>query len=147
MLWIMGALAFLSGALNTVQSGANATLAKSLGQPILAALIVTIVNSILYLTVSPFLGLSLPKSGALASVPWWAWIGGLFGGMYVLATIYFAEKLGAAIFTGMTVTGAIVTSVALDHYGLIGFKQHTASWPRLAGATLMIGGLALVSIF
>ena len=147
MLWIMGALSFFCGVLNTIQSGSNATLGKTLGQPVLAALIVTVVNSVVYLAMAPFLGLSLPKSGAAAAVPWWAWIGGLFGGLYVLAAIFFAEKLGAAIFTGLTVTAAIVTSVTLDHYGLVGFKQQTATWPRLAGAVLMIGGLALVSIF
>ena len=147
MLWIMAALSFVGGVLNTVQSGSNATLAKTLQQPILAALIVTVVNGVLYLAVAPFIGLSLPKGGAFASVPWWSWLGGLFGGAYVLASIFFAEKLGAAIFIGLTVTAGIVTSVIMDHYGLVGFKQHTASWPRLAGAALMIGGLALVSAF
>ncbi len=147
MIWVMAALSFIGGVLNTVQSGSNATLAKTLQQPILAALIVTIVNGVLYLAVAPFIGLSLPKSGAFASVPWWAWFGGLFGGVYVLASIFFAEKLGAGIFIGLTVTAGVVTSVIMDHYGLVGFKQHTASWPRIAGAALMIGGLALVSIF
>ncbi len=147
MIWIMGVVALLGGILNTVQSGSNATLAKSLGQPILAALIVTLANAILYLAVAPFVGLALPKSGAVASVPWWAWTGGLFGAVYVLASIFFAEKLGASIFIGLTVTAAIATSVAMDHYGIVGFKQHTASWPRIVGALVMIGGLALVCAF
>ena len=147
MIWIMGVIAFLAGVLNTVQSGSNATLGKSLGQPILAALIVTLVNAVLYLAVAPFVGVALPKRGAMASVPWWAWIGGLLGATYVLASIFFAEKLGAAIFTGLTVTAGVVTSVVMDHYGLAGFRQHAATWPRLAGAAIMIGGLALICIF
>ena len=147
MLWIMAALTFIGGVLNTVQSGSNATLAKTLHQPILAALVVTVVNGALYLAVAPFLGLGLPKSGAFAAVPWWGWLGGLFGGAYVLCTIFFAEKLGAGIFVGLTVTAGIVTSVIMDHYGLLGFKPHPASWPRIIGAALMLGGLALVSAF
>ena len=147
MVWIMGAVAFLGGILNTVQSGSNATLAKSLGQPIVAALIVSLTNAVLYLAVAPFVGLGLPKSEAMASVPWWAWIGGLFGAAYVLASIFFAEKLGAAIFIGLTVTAGVITSVVMDHYGLVGFKQHTANWPRIAGAAIMIGGLAMICAF
>jgi transporter family-2 protein len=143
----MGLAALLGGVLNTVQAGSNATLAKVLGQPILAALTVTVLNAILYLAVAPFVGVALPRSGAVASVPWWAWLGGLFGAVYVLVSIFFAEKLGAAIFIGLTVTAGIVTSVAMDHYGLVGFKQHAANWPRLLGAAIMIGGLALVCIF
>ncbi len=147
MMFVMGLISFLGGVLNTVQSGSNATLAKTLDQPILAALIVTAVNGIVYLAVAPFIGLHLPKDGAFAVVPWWAWLGGTFGAIYVLSSIFFAQKLGGGVFIGLTVTAGVVTSVLMDHYGLVGFKQHTASWPRLVGAALMIGGLALVSLF
>ena len=147
MVFVMGLISFLGGVLNTVQSGSNATLAKTLHQPILAALIVTAVNGVAYLAVAPIVGLHLPKDGAFATVPWWAWCGGAFGGIYVLSSIFFAQKLGGGVFIGLTVTAGVVTSVAMDHYGLVGFEQHTASWPRLAGAVLMLGGLALVSLF
>ena len=147
MIWIMAALSFVGGVLNTVQSGSNATLAKTLHQPILAALIVTVFNCALYLAVAPFLGVGLPTSGAIAAIPWWAWIGGLLGGLYVLTSILFAEKLGAGIFIGLTVTAGVLTSVIMDHYGLVGFKPHPASWLRITGAALMLGGLLLVSSF
>ena len=147
MAFVMGLISFLGGVLNTVQSGSNATLAKTLGQPILAALIVTVVNGGVYLLIAPFVGLHLPEGDAFAAVPWWAWCGGAFGGVYVLSSIFFAQKLGGGIFIGLTVTAGVVTSVVMDHYGLTGFKQHTASWPRIAGAALMVGGLALVSLF
>jgi transporter family-2 protein len=147
MVWLLGLVAFVSGCLNTVQSGANSVLSKTLGQPIAAALIVSAVNAAVYILVIPFVGLSLPKQDAFAEVPWWAWLGGVLGGLYVLTVIFLAEKLGAAIFTGLTVTAGIITSVLLDHYGLVGFKQHTAGLWRVAGCLLMIGGLTLVSIF
>ena len=146
MVVIMGLVAFLGGVLNTVQSGSNATLAKSLGQPILAAIVVSIANVALYLAVSPFVGFGMPK-GNLGAVPWWAWLGGLFGATYVLASIFLAEKLGAAIFIGLTVTAAVITSVVMDHFGLVGFKQHTLGIGRVVGCALMLGGLALVCAF
>lgn len=145
MLWLMGALTVLGGVLNTVQSGTNATLAKSLEQPIFAALIVALVNGLFYLAVGAFVGIGLPRGTVFASVPWWAWFGGAFGGLYVLATIFFAEKLGAGIFIGLTVTAGVLTSIVMDHYGLVGFKPHPLNWPRVGGAILMLGGLALVA--
>ena len=147
MVLIMGVVAFLGGVLNTVQSGSNATLARTLGQPMLAAIIVSVANVALYLAVSPFVGLGLPKAGGLGAVPWWAWLGGLFGGTYVLASIFFAEKLGAAIFIGLTVTAGVITSVVMDHFGLVGFKQHSLGIGRGIGCALMLGGLALVCVF
>lgn len=50
-------------------------------------------------------------------------------------------------FNGLVVTGTIVFSIVLDHYGLLGFDVHHASLPRIAGGALMLGGLALVCLF
>lgn len=68
------------------------------------------------------------------------------GATYVLATIFIAERLGAAVFTGITVTAAIVTSVVLDPFGWVGFAQYTADPWRILGCALMIGGLVLVCL-
>jgi transporter family-2 protein len=142
---LIGFLAILAGILNTIQSGANATLSKSLGQPIMAALVVTAANVAIYLLASPLLGLSWPGAERIAQTPWWAWIGGTLGAVYVLTAILFADRLGAAVFTGLTVTAGIVTSIVLDHFGWVGFEQHSAGLWRIAGAAIMIGGLLLVS--
>ena len=147
MSFLLVPLALLAGMLNTVQSGANATLNKGLEQPIVAALCVTLGNVVAYLVVGLFVGLRWPDIGKAAQLPWWAWTGGLCGAAYVLAVVFFAEKLGAAVFTGCTVTAAVLTSVALDHFGLVGFKQHAAGLPRLLGCGLMIGGLVLIARF
>lgn len=135
-----------AGILNTVQSGANAALNKALGQPILAALVVTAANVAVYLAAAPFVGIGWPGSGRMAGVPWWAWLGGVMGASYVLATIFLAERLGAAVFTGITVTAAIVTSVVLDHFGWVGFARHSADAWRILGCALMIAGLVLVCL-
>ncbi|MGY2051735.1 DMT family transporter [Methylobacterium sp. JK268] len=144
---LIAVAAALAGILNTVQSGANATLSKALGQPVLAALTVTGVNALVYLIAAPFLGLGWPGAQRLGGVPWWAWLGGAMGGAYVLAMILFAERLGAAVFTGITVTAAILTSTLLDHYGWVGFATHPAGLWRGLGCVLMVGGLVLVSLF
>lgn len=111
-------------------SGANASLNKGLGQPILAALVVTAANVAVYLATAPFVGIGWPGGQRFAGVPWWAWLGGAMGATYVLATIFIAERLGAAVFTGITVTAAIVTLVVLGHFGWVGFAQHTADHQR-----------------
>lgn len=137
----------VAGVLNTVQAGANATLSKALGQPILAAFAITAANAAVYLLAVPFVGLAWPGAGRMENVPWWAWAGGAMGGVYVLAMIFLAERLGAALFTGLTVTAAILTSTLLDHYGWMGFAQHSAGLWRILGCLLMVGGVVLVSVF
>ncbi len=147
----MKVLAFLlvaiAGALNSVQSGANAQLVRSTERPWLAALIVSLVTAAVFAAGWAVTGLRLPEPGRLAAVPWWAWTGGLCGATYVAATLFFAEALGASTFTGVSVTAALAISILVDHFGLVGFAQHTASPLRIAGALGMIGGLVLVARF
>ena len=143
---VIGLLTIVAGMLTTVQSGSNAALNKALGQPIMVALVVMAANLAVYLAMTPVLGLSWPAPERFAQAPWWAWIGGVFGGLYVLSAVLFAERLGAALFTGLVVTASIVPSIALDHFGWVGFEQHAAGTGRIVGGALMIGGLILVSL-
>src|SRR4051794_14329797 len=123
---LLALVAIAAGILNTLQTGANASLNKALDQPILAAFIVAFTNAGISPLAAPSRGLGGPGSERIAAVPWWAWLGGAMGGIYVLAMILLADRLGAAIFTGLTVTAAIIASLVLDHFGWLGFVQHTA---------------------
>ena len=69
------------------------------------------------------------------------------GGGIILAQFFVARQIGAAPFLGLLVTAGVVTSILLDHFGWVGFDPHPAGLWRIAGALLMIGGVALVSIF
>ena len=81
----------------------------------------------------------------LASVPWWAWTGGILSIISTMAGITLAQRLGSGVFTGITLTASITMSIVFDNFGWIGFQQHHASWQRVAGAVLMIFGLWLVA--
>jgi transporter family-2 protein len=142
------AFAVLAGALNAILPGCNTALNKALGQPFVTALVVTAVSfTSLFVTGLVSGRLGLPSPANVAAVPWWGWIGGALGAVYLLAQLFVAQQVGAAAFMGLTVTAAIVTSVVLDHFGLFGFERHPAGVLRLAGAALMIVGVVLVARF
>ncbi len=144
---LIGLAAVLVGALNTVQAGSNATFSKVTGSPFLTTVVVAGGGIAVYLVAGLFTGYALPGAGRLGQAPWWAWLGGVLGALYVLAMVFLAQKLGSAVFTGLTVTAAVLTSVLLDHFGLVGFERHAAGVWRVVGCALMVGGLALVSAF
>ena len=147
MPFLIGILVVVAGALTTVQSGLNGTLNKALQAPVLTALVIVAGNLVVYASACLFIGLPTTTSDRMGQVPWWAWFGGILGGLYILSVIFFAQKLGAAVFTGLTVTAGIVTSVLLDHFGLAGFEQHSVGLWRILGCVAMIGGLAVVCSF
>ena len=69
------------------------------------------------------------------------------GGYYIIINIIFARKLGAGTLVAVFVCAQLTGSIALDLTGLVGFMRREFSWPRLAGAALMIGGVILVTQF
>jgi transporter family-2 protein len=138
--------AILAGAANPFQSATNAELNKQMAQPVWAGLTVYatgLIGMAIVLAVArqPFPG------GRVSGVHWWAWMGGLISIASTLAGLLLAQKMGSALFTGLTLTASVITSVLLDQFGLVGMKQHTASPARLVGCGLLVAGIWLVANF
>jgi transporter family-2 protein len=145
--WIIYVLAVLAGAANPAQAAANAELKKSLDQALVATIAVYFTGLIGMIVIQAVSRQPLPAVSKYSGAPWWAWTGGLISIAATLAGAAFAQRLGSGIFTGLSVTAAIVTSIVLDHYGWMGFKVHHATWPRILGCALMVAGLWLTSKF
>ncbi len=147
-MWFLYGLTILAGIANAIQPGQNATLSKSLGLPVTAGLITLLVStSALLISGLAFGKLEIPTGQQLAAVPWWAWLGGLFSVLLIMAQLYASPAIGAASFLGIIVTVGVTASLVLDNYGWVGFPVHPASLWRILGAVLMIAGVALVALF
>ena len=142
------AAALLLGAILTTQVATN----KQLGQHLHNLYIPAAVNMMIGLVATIALTLALsrewPTTDMVKTAPWYLWLaGGVFGAVYLTGSILLAPRIGAAALIGLVVTGQIIFSVLIDHFGWFGFEQHPAGLPRIAGCLLLIGGVALVSKF
>ncbi len=140
-------LAIAAGAANPAQAGANAQLKKSLDNALFSAVIVYASGLIGILLIQLIVRHAWPGTGKVVQTPWWAWMGGLLSIAATLSGITFAQKMGSGVFTGISVTASLATSILLDNFGWVGFKVHPASWARLIGCGLMIAGLWMVAKF
>ena len=147
MKWGFLAIAVFAGVLNPVLAGINSSLNRSLAQPIWAVAAVFALALSATIVVALATGQAPPVASSVARAPWWSWTGGLFAAGYVLAMTLSADRIGAAVFTGITVTTGIATSILLDHFGWVGFAVHPASLARVVGALVMTVGLALILRF
>ena len=136
-----------AGVLNALQTAMNAQLNKSLGQPALAAPIVFLVGLTGTLVLAPILGAHVHDYVKLGKTPWWAFLGGLCGAVFIYAMLTQTQKIGAGVFVAATVTASIVTSVAIDHFGALGVELHPLGLWRAIGVLLMLGGVALIGKF
>lgn len=139
--------AIVAGVTSALQSGSNNTLQKGLASPWWTIVIVSAVTLLASLVATVVSGERWPAGHDATTVPWYGWVGGLFGLVFVLATVFVSPKLGAGVFVALIVTASTATSVVLDHFGLMGFAVHQAGWGRIAGALLMAAGVAMIAVF
>jgi bacterial/archaeal transporter family-2 protein len=137
-------VALVGGALVTLQTGSNARLKEALGHPLYAVVISSLIGVALLCATIVVTRTPLPSSGRLIGAPWTAWWGGILGAAYAITVVVLAHQLGAATLTALVVTGQLVCSVVLDHFGLLGFELHAAGAVRLLGCALLVAGTALI---
>lgn len=134
--------ALLAGAAVPFQAGANAMLGRLLGHPLWATFLSLGVSLVLIIPVIIAFRLPVPSVGMALKGPWWIWIGGAAGVVYITAALLLAPKLGAASFIFAVIAGQMIVSMAIDHFALMGFAHRPVNIARFAGLAFIIAGLA-----
>lgn len=137
-------VAILIGIGLPLQAGINAQLRIGVGHPLLAAFVSFFVGTVALGVANLALRVPLPGAGAAARLPWWQWSGGLLGALYIFASVILAPRLGAATLVSAIVAGQMMTSLVLDHFGLVGYATHPVSPGRLVGAVMVVAGVILL---
>jgi len=128
-----------------MQAAMNARLAQALGGPIWAAAYTSIGVVVLLAIVGVLLFKTAPRLTDVSSVPWWAWLSGVCGAIFLTATTIAVPRLGAASLIALVVTGQILCALAMDRFGLFGLEAQPLSLQRLLAAGLLVAGAALMS--
>lgn len=136
-------LALFAGILMAVQAPTNALLGKASGSPIVAAFVSFVVGTVA-------LGAMVAASSGrlfapeLKSVPWYAWLGGLYGAFFVAIAAFGAPKVGVGPLLTAAIGGQLIGAVILDHYGLLGLTRQPVSIEKVGGVILVLVGAWLV---
>jgi transporter family-2 protein len=133
------------GAVLPVQAVLNTKLGKQTGGPLMGSLLSFLVGLICLLIIN-----FLTNYNALTSIkpfsvtPWYIWLGGLLGAVYVTCIIFVNQQQGVALTFALVVTGQIFISLIIDHFGLFGSAVQPISLAKIIGALLIIAGLFLI---
>lgn len=128
-----------------VQAGVNAQLRQFLQSPYQAAFISFLIGTLVLAVVVGVQQAARPNLHELLNIPAWLWLGGVLGAFNVSMAIILAPRLGALSFTIVVVCGQMLTSLLLDHFGWLGFEQHSINWQRVVGSGLVVMGLVLTA--
>ncbi|WP_050627613.1 DMT family transporter [Bradyrhizobium viridifuturi] len=142
--WFLYLLALGAGISVATQQVLNGNLRSALNSPAWAGLVSYLGGLITMAVVLVATREPVPSWKLVAAVPWWAWSGGILGGVFILLMILLLPSLGAATLLALVVAGQMIAGIAMDHFGLFGLAQHPVSISRLAGIALIIGGVLLI---
>ncbi|HGM5581927.1 TPA: DMT family transporter [Pseudomonas putida] len=137
-------VALLAGAAVPFQAGSNAALGRLLGHPLWAAGVSLLVSLMMLVPALLLMRAPMPQLQNLAQAPWWAWLGGVAGVIYITAALVLTPRLGAAGFIVCVIAGQVLSSLLIDQFGLMGLPEKPVNWPRLLGVAMIVGGMLVV---
>lgn len=82
--------------------------------------------------------------GHWRSVPWYALGAGVLGLIVVSAANYVIPRRGAVVLIFLVVTGQLITSLIIDHFGLFEIEARSLDPSRLIGVALLFLGVWLI---
>lgn len=135
----------LVGMALSVQPPLNSMLGRAVGSAYGAAAISIAVAFASILIVIAVTGWGDVSRKALGSVPWWVYLSGTVGAVFVASGPLVAPVTGALVFFVCIVAGQLIGSTLADHFGAFGLEVREITFWRLLGLVLVIGGAVMVS--
>lgn len=134
--------AVAAGLCVAIQSPSNAMLARAGGSVWFAATVSFLGGTAVLLAI--WLLYDRTPLAAIRAAPPWAWVGGLYGVVFVAAVAYATPRLGLAVTLTITIAAQLSMAVAVDHFGWLGLREQPVTPTRLAGLALVVAGVLLV---
>ena len=136
--------AAIGGMLLPIQFLINAKLSEGFGNALWATTVSFVIGTVGLLVWIAFRGQlgSANWPGALA-LPWWAWVGGLLGAVYVCVTIITVPVIGPTALVVLLIFGQMAAGTVLDHFGIMTARD-PVSLSKLTGLALVFLGTWLV---
>ena len=132
--------AFGIGTLIALQPVVNASMANTLGNPLMASMISMCMSIV-------FVGFAWLGSGngegrwtEISTLPWWVIIGGVAGALIVCGGLLIVPIIGVQRFFLCLIAGQVICAALVDHFGLFGLTETSVSLSRAVGIALVFIG-------
>lgn len=136
-------LAVCAGLCNSMQGPTNTALSRTAGRA--QATFVSFAGGTILLGAMVLL-FGQGDLGAVARVPWWQCITGLYGFLVIVSVVYATPRLGIALTLMVLMFGKLSMGAAIDAFGLVSGNIVPVTPQRIGGLLLVAAGIVLVSI-
>ncbi|MEW6583216.1 MAG: DMT family transporter, partial [Actinomycetota bacterium] len=129
LLYILLPLA--AGAFLAAQAPINARLRVTLDSPLAGALVSFLVGTVALLAAAAATG-GVRGLGAIGGGPWWAYLGGILGAVFVVVGILATPRVGVTVTFVAVIAGQVAAAAVIDHNGWLGVTHSPITWERAA---------------
>lgn len=132
----------LAGACQSAMASLNGMISSYLGMFGMSLVVHLIGGALLILYMKLFTHEKLKITG----MPWYLYSAGFFGIFLVVTSSYCISVLGVSFMTCISVTGQLVISAVIDHFGWFGVPRIPFNLKRLPCFALILAGLIILNL-
>lgn len=144
MTWAL--LGIIGGIASAAQTTVNSAMGLRVGIFVAALISMTTTVILFALWVLPSLRVG-DLIEQLQRAPPYLFLGGVFGGAFVVLMIVVAPRIGVGPATLAAVCGQIIASLLIDHFGLLGTARLPVTGPQIIGGGMLLAGTFIVIHF
>ena len=135
-------LALLIGALISIMISFNSGLEGYVG----STYSVVIIHAIGLIAILIVAAIKKEKIVIKEAIPFYLFLGGIFGVMLTLVNVITIGSIGVALTTALAVFGQLVFSSLVDHFGLFGLTIYEFNPKKLVGLLIVFVGLVIMTM-
>lgn len=137
-------LVLLVGSLLAIQGSINTQLTSYLKHPLQGALVNFTVGFLCLVALNFIFRTQLPDWDHVRTAPWYLFLGGVLGSIFVSSVIFFIPQIGVTTVLAAAIAGQLIAATIIDHFGFFGLAVHPINTGRIAGVLLLLGGIFLI---
>lgn len=135
-------LALAIGALISIMISFNGALESNVG----STYSVVIIHAVGLIAILIVAAVKKEKLVIKESLPFYLYLGGIFGVTLTLVNVITIGSIGVALTTALAVFGQLVFSSLIDHFGLFGLNKYKFNPKKLIGFIIVFVGLVIMTI-
>ena len=135
-------LELVIGALSSVMISFNSGLEGYVG----STYSVVIIHAVGLIAILIVAAIKKEKIVIKEAIPFYLFLGGIFGVMLTLVNIITIGGIGVALTTALAVFGQLVFSSLVDHFGLFGLTKYEFNPKKLVGFFIVLVGLVIMTV-
>ncbi len=137
-------IVLIIGCILAIQGSINTQLTTFLKHPLQGALVNFAVGTVCLIGLNFLFRTSMPDFSHVKTAPFYLFMGGLLGAVFVSSVIFFIPKIGVTTVLAASIAGQLIAASIIDHYGYFGISIHPISTGKIIGILLLLSGIFLI---